>query len=291
MDDLERFLDLVRRELRCDDARFEFGGRPPRSPSSVYVDLPGGWRVVAVFDAPRDLDGDQDDAATKLTTLTDTFTGVAASLKVRGPRVSSATASTKLDEALALLADKGDALRAVVIDEDSPVLWGTSEAPAGPEDVEVALWTGELFNSAATAGLDMVELVGLDDAAINERLANLEPRKLRQRLQRKLPIIRELGEHRDAAGWAAHFAMCRAIAAVRRAPEHHEAIEDDLGWLARDFAGIYHVILVYDGPFSEIGAAGVMLRALPTIEKLVLALPPIDPEPKGKGARVLPFRR
>ena len=66
-------------------------------------------------------------------------------------------------------------------------------------------------------------------------------------------------------------------------------MEDDLGWLARDFAGIYHVILVYDGPFSELAAAGVMRRALPTIEKLVLALPPIDPSPKG--ARVLPFRR
>jgi hypothetical protein len=257
----------------------------------VYVDLPGGWRVVALFDAPRETEGDEDVAATKLTTLTETFTGVATSLKVRGPRVASATASTKLDEALALLADKGDALRAVVIDEDSPVLWGTSESPAGPEDVEIALWTGELVNSATTAGLDMVELVGLDDAGTKAHLADVEPRKLRQRLQRKLPIIRELGEHRDAAGWAAHFAMCRAIAAVRRAPERHEAIEDDLGWLARDFAGIYHAILIYDGPFSEIGAAGIMLRALPTIEKLVLALPPIDPAPKGKGARVLPFRR
>ena len=292
MDDLERFLDLVRRELDCDDARFELGGRPPSASTSVYVELPGGWRVVAVFAPPRELDDDDsDDATARLTTLAETFTGVTASLKVRGPRIASTSVSTKLDEALALLADKGDALRAVVIDEDSPVLWGSSESPSGPEDVEIALWTGELVNSAATAGLDMVELVCLDEATANERLANVEPRKLRQRLLRKLPIIRELGGHRDAAGWVAHFAMCRAIAAVRRAPEHHEVIEDDLGWLARDFAGIYHVILVYDGPFSEIGAAGVMLRALPTIEKLVLALPPIDPSPQGKGARVLPFRR
>lgn len=287
MDDLERFLDLVRRELGCDDARFEFGGREPRPGEGVFAELAGGWRVVAVFDDPAE---DRARPATaKLDALTEAFTNIGTQLEIRGPRIATTTATAKLDEALALLASKGDALRAVVIDEDSPVLWGTSESPAGPEDVEVALWTGELANSAAATEVDIIELVMLDPASAAERIASIEPRKLRERLQRKLPIVRELAPHRDAAGWLAHFAMCRAIAAVRRAPERHEAIADDLGWLARDFAGIYHAILVYDGPFSEIGAAGVMLRALPTIEKLTLALPPIDPTPRG--ARILPFRR
>ena len=154
------------------------------------------------------------------------------------------------------------------------------------------MWIGELADSAAAAGLDpnaMVELVQLDDQAQRERLADLEPRKLRERLLRKLPLIRQFGAHRDADGWLAHLATCRAIAALRRAPEHHEAIDDNLGWLARDFGGIYHVILVYGGPFSEIGAARVMLRALPAIEKLGLSLPPVDPTPIG--ARVLAFKR
>ncbi|HLT37981.1 MAG TPA: hypothetical protein VK034_16965, partial [Enhygromyxa sp.] len=176
----------------------------------------------------------------------------------------------------------------VVIDEDSPVLWGSSEIPPGLEDVETAMWIGELADSVAAAGLDPVELVELGSDQLRERVAGLEPRKLRERLIRKLPQIHELGSHRDAEGWRAHFATCRAIAAVRRAPERHESIEDDLGWLARDFGGIYHVILVYDGPFSELGAARVMLRALPAIEHLVLSLPPIDPTPKG--ARVLQFK-
>ena len=286
MVDLERFLDLVRRELRCSDARFEFGGQPPQADDCVFAELPGGWRVVAMFDAPLE-DGGAPEA--KLVALVETFSGVGARLEARRPRMSGGPVARELDDALALLAEKADALRAVVIDEDSPVLWGSSEAPPGPEDVEVAMWIGELADSAAVAGLDMTELVQLDDAALRERIGELEPRKLRERLLRKLPVIRGLGVHRDAEAWAAHFATCRAIAAVRRAPERHEALEDDLGWFARDFGGIYHVILVYGGRFSELGAAGVMLRALPAIEKLVLSLPPIDPPPKG--ARVLPFRR
>ncbi|PRQ05467.1 hypothetical protein [Enhygromyxa salina] len=286
MVDLERFLDLVRRELRCDDARFEFGGQPPQSEDCVFAELPGGWRVVALFGAPLE-DGGAPEA--KLVALVETFAGIGGRVEARRPRMSAGPVARELDDALALLAEKANALQAVVIDEDSPVLWGSSEIPPGPEDVEVVMWIGELADSAAAAGLDMTELVQLDEATLRERVAKLEPRKLRERLLRKLPTIRELGEHRDAEAWTAHFATCRAIAAVRRAPERHEAIEDDLGWFARDFGGIYHVILVYGGRFSELGAAGVMLRALPAIEKLVLSLPPIDPPPKG--ARVLPFRR
>lgn len=286
MDELQRFLDLVSRELGCADAHFELGGRDPSEPDRVAAPVPGGWRVVALFDAPVE---DPEPARAKLEALIGAFTGVSEKLHLRSPRLSNSIAYRELADALALLADKAKALRAVVIDEDSPVLWGTSEPTPGPEDVEVAMWIGELADSAAAAELDMTELIALDDASLRERLETLEPRKLRERLLRKLPVIRELGGHRDAEDWAAHIATCRAIAAVRRAPENHEAIEDDLGWLARDFAGIYHVILVYGGPFSEIGAAGVMLRALPAIEKLVLSLPPIDPAPKG--ARILAFKR
>jgi hypothetical protein len=286
VEDLLRFLDLVRRELNCQDARFEFGGEVPRESDRVWASVPGGWRVVARFD--RLAEPDREPRSEKLQTLVEAFSGVGSVLQVRSPRFTGSSATRELDDALALLAEKADALRAVVIDEDSPVLWGSSEVPSGIEDVETAMWIGELADSAAAVGIDLVELVQLEPEQLRERIATLEPRKLRERLIRKLPHVRELGSHRDPEGWKAHFATCRAIAAVRRAPERHEATEDELGWLARDFAGIYHVILVYDGPFSELGAARVMLRALPAIENLVLALPPIDPTPKG--ARVLQFK-
>lgn len=290
MDDLLRFLDLVRRELGCQAAHFEFGGEPPpESEPRVWAELQAGWRVVARYDAlPA---ADRAPRLDKLQRLIEAFSGVGPELQARSPKLTRPSASQELDDALGLLAEGADALRAVVIDEDSPMLWGSSELPLGTEDVEAAMWMAELADSAAAVDLDlsaMVELVQLGDEDLRRRLEGLEPRKLRERLLRKLPVIKQLGPHRDADGWKAHFLMCRAIAAVRRAPERHESIEDDLGWLARDFGGIYHVILVYDGPFSEIGAARMMQRAMPAIEKLVLSLPPVDPTPKS--ARVLQFK-
>lgn len=285
VDDLDRFLDLVRRELGSDDARFEYGGRDPEAGRRIWARMPGDWRVVAIYEAPP---SERTSRQAKLQSLVESFAGLGEKLEDKVPRVRSAIAAEEVDYALGVLAEKTKALRALVLDEDSPVLWGSSETPRGPEDVETAQWTGELVESASQAGLDLVELVGLDEATLRKQLATLEPRKLQDRLLRRLPMIRELGPHRDAEAWHQHFLVCRAIAAIRRAPERHYEVENGLGWLTREFAGIYHVVLVYAGEFSELAATGVLLRALPAIENLVLALPPIEPTPKG--ARVLQFR-
>ncbi len=299
MDDLDRFLDLVKRELGSDDARFEYGGRDPESSPRIEVPgrglgliwapMAGGWRVLALYDSPL---GDRADRQAKLVGLAETFVGIREQLGKAAPQLASPIATEEVDYALGVLAEKTKALRALVLDEDSPVLWGSSESPRGPEDIETAEWTGELVESAIRAGIDLVELVGLDQPSLDERLATLEPRKLRNRLQRLLPTIRELGRsgrsaHRSADDWREHFLVCRAIAAIRRAPERHYAVEPSLGWLTREFGGIYHVVLVYPGEFSELSATGVLMRALPAIENLVLALPPIEPTPQG--ARVLQF--
>ncbi|MFV8752027.1 hypothetical protein ACNOYE_15890 [Nannocystaceae bacterium ST9] len=284
MDDLDRFLELIKRELGSDDARFEYGGHEPESGNRIWARMLGGWRVLALYDAPPN---DRNGKQAKLDGMVASFTGVTGRLGETLPRVASAIAAEEVDYALGVLAEKTKALRALVLDEDSPVLWGSSESPRGPEDVETAEWTGELVDSASQAGLDLVELVAPDEAGLIERLATLESRKLRDRLLRRLPVIRELGLHRDAEAWRLHFLVCRVIAAIRRAPERHYVAEPGIGWLARDFGGIYHVVLVYPGEFSELSATGVLLRALPAIENLVLALPPIEPTPKG--ARVLQF--
>jgi hypothetical protein len=281
--DLDRFLELVNRELGSHDARFEYGGRDPGD--GIWAQMPGGWRVRALFESePRA----RADKQAKLDSLVASFTGISEQLGDTLPRVSSAIAAEEVDYALGVLAEKTKAVRALVLDEDSPVLWGSSESPRGPEDVEVAEWTGELVESCNQAGLDLVELVGLDDVALRERLAAIESRKLEDRLMRRLPTIRELGRHRDAAAWREHFLVCRAISVIRRAPERHYAVEPDIGWLTREFGGIYHVVLVYPGEFSELTAKSVLSRALPAIENLVLALPPIEPTPKG--ARVILLR-
>lgn len=287
MDDLDRFLDLVKRELGCDDARFEYGGREPETAAQVWTGIAHGFRLVTSFTTPP---SERPTLQAKLEGLAETFTNVGEQLRARAPELHRHdTAAEEVDYALGVLADKAKALRALVLDEDSPVLWGSSESPRGREDVEVAEWSAELYDSAATAGLDLVALVGMPDAELREELAELDSRKLRDRLLRRIPSLRELGPQRDAASWRTHFVVCRAIAAIRRAPERHYAVEAGLGWVARDFGGIYHVVLVYEGEFAELAATGVLMRALPAIEKLVLALPPIEPTPKG--ARVILFRR
>ena len=299
MDDALRFLELVCRELRCADAFFQLGGEPPSADETLGIQLDEAVWLVARFEAGL-ADAGRELAQAKLAALLDSFSGLArdpAALLTEAGVIPSAGRGLAneqheaIDDALALLADKAGALAALVIDEDSPVLWGSSAQPRPDTDVEAAVALAELVDSASLVELDLSTLIELDEDALGARLATLESDKLRQRLLRKLPAIRERSASRGPEQWATHFLTCRAIAAIRRAPERHKAMLDDLGWLARDFGGIYHVIVVFDGPFDELHATPPLLRALPVIERLVLALPPIDPTPgTGKG-RVLRLLR
>jgi len=60
--------------------------------------------------------------------------------------------------------------------------------------------------------------------------------------------------------------------------------------LARSFAGIYLVVLVFDAPFDELRAERTLGESLSRIERLVLALPPLNPPPTH-GAGVVAMRR
>jgi hypothetical protein len=98
----------------------------------------------------------------------------------------------------------------------------------------------------------------------------------------------------ERASWARHLASRRAVPIVRALPEiamlpkgghlHAAHAEPGFGYVARSFAGIYVLILVFEGPFDEIGARRATQSALPAIERLVLSLPPRDPS--TQGARV-----
>lgn len=60
--------------------------------------------------------------------------------------------------------------------------------------------------------------------------------------------------------------------------------------LARLFNGIYVVSLYFERPLSEPVAVGALLHAMTTLERLVLALPPVDPPPPGGQVIRLPRR-
>ena len=75
--------------------------------------------------------------------------------------------------------------------------------------------------------------------------------------------------------------------------QHHTArlrVNDALECLARPFAGLYIVALAFDTEISEPVALGALLHAMPMIERLVLALPPVDPPPGGAKIVRMPAR-
>jgi hypothetical protein len=66
--------------------------------------------------------------------------------------------------------------------------------------------------------------------------------------------------------------------------------EGDLGIVVRSFASIYLLVLAFDGAFDELRAERAIEDALPRVERLVLALPPLDPKP-APIAGVIALRR
>ena len=66
---------------------------------------------------------------------------------------------------------------------------------------------------------------------------------------------------------------------------------EDFGVVIRAVAGIYALILIFDHAFDEIRAERSLKSSLPRIERLILALPPIDPDPTPAGVVALRARR
>ena len=282
MEDLERFLDLVRRELRCVDARFEFGGHSPDD--AVWAALPGGWRVVASGPGSG---ADADARRSKLELLVASFSTVGSRLAAERPRPVCESHEREVDETLRRIVEQTRADRAIVIDRDSPVLWGSSESPRTSACVEAATRRGELARAADALGYDLPELVCLTPGTLGEHLAPIDGTRLHEQLSAEVPVIGELWPQRTLAQWRTRVATWRAIAGVRGTPETASSTTPALSWFAREFAGIYRLIVVYAGPCSELLARDVTRRALPVVQRQVLALPPIDPTPRG--ATVLSF--
>jgi hypothetical protein len=296
MTPLHRLLELVRRELGASDARAEVGGRDPEDPRLVHCRFGDDWRLVACFDTPPP---DPNEVLRRLRALAESFSGVTEGALESGPAARE-LAVRRLDDELEALIDRAGATSAVVIDAQSPVIWGASGAHRGGEDVDTTLKTAEAIAAADSAGVDLAQLVGADP---DQARLELERRGLERDvagfLSREAERLRREGQ-RSGAAWRRHLLTCRAIAAVRR--RQGESAQDashlneiargeDWAYLVRAFATIYCVILVFDSRFSELHAEAALVHALPLIERLVLALPPVEPPPKpGKVVRLRPSR-
>lgn len=250
----DRLIALVRRELGADDVRvLEPDDALPDG--ALVAALANGRRVMATFAANID---DREAKQRRLEMLAESFAE-----SFRSSSASRAPAAQSLHTELEGLAKRSGANDALVIDAQSPVVWGAAE------DEEAA---PHLLARDNVISLDAHRPSG-------ERLSTAnEPER-----------------PRDTP------ASTRAVDAVRALPEiatlhrgghlHQTFTEEGFGWLAKSFAGIYVIVLVFDGAFEELRAERALALSLPIIERLVTALPPLDPQPVAGAAAIRRRRR
>jgi hypothetical protein len=284
-----RFLDLVRKELGARDTRAELGGLDPDDTHVLWARVAGGFRIVALFDDPP---GDREEKQKHLETLVTGFAQTLTEAALPTPPSPQETAAKRLDEALEALRARTGAVGAVIVDGHSPVLWGSSDPERHSDDVEELVKLGDALSSLLEAEVDLDAICALRGADTARRV-------------RDLPLGREAGAllARALAGpddtAVRHYLLtCLAIARTRHEASspsssptsrwvHHEV---QFGYLVRGFANIYLLVLVFEGAFSELYVESAVVHTLPAIEQMMLALPPVDPSPGGKRARVIPLR-
>jgi hypothetical protein len=264
----DRLVAIVRRELGALDVRvLELEDEP--GPHDLLVSLLDGRRVVATFEAPVP---DPDVRRRRLAILVESFADAFAPTS----RPSRPVPAHSLHLELESLAKRAGAIDALVIDARSPMVWGASQQgmslrPAYEPDV-VSL-PERKFEGVV---LDLGE--GAEVAAIG--VEPVEPRAG--------------NDGQDAPS-------LRAISAVRVLPElaslrrgghlHHTETAADFAWVARSFASIYVLIVVFERAPDELRVERAISASLPTIERLVLALPPLDPQPYAGAAAIRRPRR
>jgi hypothetical protein len=161
------------------------------------------------------------------------------------------------------------------------------------EDVDTLLTVAHLDSLARRRGMDLAVLGGLRE---DDRVSALSGFEGEDRSRLEMLVTRMAG--RPLRVQQAHLLQARAFASVRRAWKEHRSDEssfrslshgEGLGYFARSFAGIYILVAYFPGAFSELRVEGAALHALPLIERHVLGLPPVDPNPPGGKVVKLPI--
>jgi hypothetical protein len=289
---LNRVLELVCRELGCEDARLELGGRPPEGPHAIFAEMSQGWRLVALFDDPP---ASPHDVEVRLRHMAASFFDIGVPSPSARPDAEQHLARRRLEDELCALAGRTGASSAVVIDLTSPVLWGTSEPRGDDYDLNEAIALAKLTKIARNHHLDLAMVAGLPHEEAVHALAELQLGGEEER--RALRLVERLAG-RPLRARRAQLVEARVLHELRADPEHGEGPasirrlvrREGLGYFARSFASIYVLAVCFDGEFSELHVEGATLHALPVIERHVLALPPVDPPPRGGRVLRLPRR-
>jgi hypothetical protein len=278
----ERLRSLVLRELGAEEVSVGSPGEgafAPDDPCWLTADLPDERVVAARFAEPP---SDRGALSRRMQILVSAFSYL---LGREGATRSRAPVAQSLKGELSALAARAQASDAFVIDAHSPVVWGSARGFRQTEKL-----TEELAEAMRLLDLSRREL----EALLSGELASDPP-----------PPRGEEGEPTDQRSRpppdSSSFALDeRAVAALRALPEFtelkrghpltHRHREPDFGYAAHSFAGIYLLVLVFEGVFDELRAERAVQESIARIERLVLALPPLDPGPTA-GANVIRFRR
>lgn len=278
----ERFVTLAKRELQAGDVRLlALGEATPDAENVLVSRLADGRHVVATFPEPPK---DREALERRLAMLASTFSDALASPPSERTRARPPVAST-LHEELKALAVRARAVDVVVIDTDSPVLWGCASAPARPR-ARNELLLREVSDRELSTYVD-------DDSG---QLQDIEDQGSRAPFESSafMSDLDKDDEDHDESPM-----LRRAIAAVRGLPaldglhkgRHLRHVERDGNYLlVMSFSGIYLLCLVFDAEFDELRAQQAATEALPRIERLVLALPPLDPDPPQPMGGVIALR-
>lgn len=286
---LLRLLELVQRKLGARDARAEIGGLPPSEPHLLSASLPGKLRLVAIFDKPPEA---REKLQTQLDELVASFAAtVADELADDGTSHTPANLPRRrLDDALEALRVHVRARRVLIMDVQSPVLWGTSSR-GDDNDVDELEELGRALARSQNRGIGIDELLSIEPEELPERLshAGLLAAQVWS-LERALQTARATDEPSEP------LLLARAVFEVRAAhraqpAERTVTRRGDLRLLARAFANIYRLVAIFDDEFSELHVESAMLQAIPTVEQLLFALPPVDPPPKAGRVMRLPARK
>ncbi|MDB4986082.1 MAG: hypothetical protein JWN04_1260 [Myxococcaceae bacterium] len=288
-----KLLDLVCHKLGADDARVEIGGKPPEDARYVWAVLQDGRRLVVIYSAPPE---HRAEAEARLAALLESFRGTL-DIPTEPPPRSNTALHRELDQALAGLAERTGAETVWIIDEQSPVVWGSSEPYDSELDVDALVLSARADRFLSDTQLSWSELLAASSAEARERVeqSGLSGIALRSVLE-ELHTLRELSEHGGLSAAGRRLRSGRAVVEIReRTARERDLIRTELRGpvqcFAHSIAQQYQLLLVFAETYSPLHAAGNVQRALPYIEHLLLSLPPVDPSAgAAAGAKVIRLR-
>jgi hypothetical protein len=278
-----RFVALVLRDLGAEGVRFLPAHMPVSSAkNAIGAKLPDGRSVVVTFSEEP---SDREALTRRLSMLAQSFAELFVS--EREARPPSIRPARSLQEELRALGVRSMAKDALVIDAHSPVVWASASEISSIAQKELDLPNHNVSSPFLSRGKSAHNWN--DESGPLEQDSDDEQSK----------SANDSGE--ETTNIDANLDLsARAIEAVRKVVDafnlkqgksfQHAVQEENFGFVAHGFSSIYLLVLVYDAHFDELRAHRSIAEGMARIEKLVLALPPLDPDPTA-GASVIAIRR